>query len=176
MCVRDSTGIFEEPNCNPNNLSHAVLLVGYGSEGGQDYWIIKNRYEKNETCRRGHWFCDTLHFFHGIPLFSFNLFDFAVAFLLPSWGTSWGEGGYMRMVRDGSNTCGIASYALFPIVWMWRVASALPLNSHTKLSVGLGKLFHSYPMPPLYFSKLLLSSLFSETSAFLTQQVIFQVP
>lgn len=46
MCVRDSTGIFEEPNCNPNNLSHAVLLVGYGSEGGQDYWIIKNRWEK----------------------------------------------------------------------------------------------------------------------------------
>lgn len=38
-----SSGIYEESNCNPNNLSHAVLLVGYGSEGGQDYWIIKNR-------------------------------------------------------------------------------------------------------------------------------------
>lgn len=36
-------GIYDEPSCNPNNLSHAVLLVGYGSEGGQDYWIIKNR-------------------------------------------------------------------------------------------------------------------------------------
>uniref|UniRef100_A0A668ACS4 Cathepsin 12 n=1 Tax=Myripristis murdjan TaxID=586833 RepID=A0A668ACS4_9TELE len=70
-----SSGIYEEPNCNPNNLSHAVLLVGYGSEEGQDYWIIKN-----------------------------------------SWGTSWGEGGYMRLIRDGSNTCGIASYALYPIL------------------------------------------------------------
>nr|XP_019936152.1 PREDICTED: cathepsin L1-like [Paralichthys olivaceus] len=68
-----SSGIYDEPSCNPNNLSHAVLLVGYASEGGQDYWIIKN-----------------------------------------SWGSSWGEGGYMRMVRDGSNTCGIASYALYP--------------------------------------------------------------
>uniref|UniRef100_A0A3B4VNV9 Cathepsin 12 n=1 Tax=Seriola dumerili TaxID=41447 RepID=A0A3B4VNV9_SERDU len=68
------SSIYDEPNCNPNNLSHAVLLVGYGSEGGQDYWIIKN------------------------------------------WGSSWGEGGYMRMVRDGRNTCGIASYALYPIL------------------------------------------------------------
>uniref|UniRef100_A0A7N9AK78 Cathepsin 12 n=1 Tax=Mastacembelus armatus TaxID=205130 RepID=A0A7N9AK78_9TELE len=70
-----SSGIYDEPSCNPNNLSHAVLLVGYGSEAGQDYWIIKN-----------------------------------------SWGTSWGEGGYMRMIRDGRNTCGIASYALYPIL------------------------------------------------------------
>uniref|UniRef100_A0A3Q3QNC4 Cathepsin 12 n=1 Tax=Monopterus albus TaxID=43700 RepID=A0A3Q3QNC4_MONAL len=70
-----SSGIYDEPNCNSNNLSHAVLLVGYGSEGGQDYWIIKN-----------------------------------------SWGTNWGEGGYMRMIRDGKNTCGIASYALYPIL------------------------------------------------------------
>ncbi|XP_030288335.1 cathepsin L1 [Sparus aurata] len=70
-----SSGIYDEPNCNPNNLSHAVLLVGYGSEGGEDYWIIKN-----------------------------------------SWGSSWGEGGYMRVIRDGRNACGIASYALYPIV------------------------------------------------------------
>lgn len=39
------SGIYEEPRCNPNNLSHAVLLVGYGSERGRDYWIIKNRSE-----------------------------------------------------------------------------------------------------------------------------------
>ncbi|XP_042605645.1 procathepsin L [Cyprinus carpio] len=70
-----SSGIYKESNCNPNNLNHAVLVVGYGSEGGKDYWIIKN-----------------------------------------SWGTGWGEGGYMRMIRNGKNTCGIASYALYPIV------------------------------------------------------------
>ncbi|KAF7203317.1 cathepsin L1-like [Nothobranchius furzeri] len=70
-----SSGIYDEPNCSPDHLSHAVLLVGYGSEEGQDYWIIKN-----------------------------------------SWGTSWGEGGYMRMIRNGRNTCGIASYALYPVV------------------------------------------------------------
>uniref|UniRef100_A0A8C8HFR9 Peptidase C1A papain C-terminal domain-containing protein n=1 Tax=Oncorhynchus tshawytscha TaxID=74940 RepID=A0A8C8HFR9_ONCTS len=69
-----SSGIYEEPSCNPNNLSHAVLLVGYGSEEGQDYWIIKT-----------------------------------------AWRCVW-EGGYMRMIRNGSNTCGIASYALYPIL------------------------------------------------------------
>lgn len=50
--VSTVTGIYDEPSCNPNNLSHAVLLVGYGTEGGQDYWIIKNRSEQqqeNET-------------------------------------------------------------------------------------------------------------------------------
>ncbi|XP_046905539.1 procathepsin L isoform X2 [Hypomesus transpacificus] len=70
-----SSGIYEEQGCNPNNLSHAVLLVGYGSEGGKDYWIIKN-----------------------------------------SWGTGWGEGGFMRMIRNGSNTCGISSYAIYPLL------------------------------------------------------------
>lgn len=45
------TGIYNEPSCNPNNLSHAVLLVGYGTEQGQDYWIIKNRSETHYTYR-----------------------------------------------------------------------------------------------------------------------------
>merc|ERR1719277_707630 len=74
-----SNGIYngkcgEKPN-------HGVLLVGYGSEAGIDYWIMKN-----------------------------------------SWGPSWGEDGYFRMLREkrASNQhgglCGILSMPSFPIV------------------------------------------------------------
>jgi cathepsin L len=33
-----------------------------------------------------------------------------------SWGTSWGEAGYIRMTKNGSNQCGIASEATVPFV------------------------------------------------------------
>ena len=32
------------------------------------------------------------------------------------WGTGWGEDGYIRMIRDEGNNCGIASSSCFPSV------------------------------------------------------------
>lgn len=55
-----SGGIMDFDSCG-STINHAVLLTGYGSEDGVDYWTIKN-----------------------------------------SWGSSWGEDGFIRISRDAT--------------------------------------------------------------------------
>ena len=68
-------GVYTDDDCGHGEMTpnHAMLVVGYGTEGGQDYWLVKN-----------------------------------------SWGTGFGEKGYIKMARNRNNMCGIASEAYFP--------------------------------------------------------------
>lgn len=35
-------GIYDEPSCSSKSLDHAIGCVGYGTENGVDYWIVRN--------------------------------------------------------------------------------------------------------------------------------------
>ena len=69
-----TSGVLNSSACG-TTLDHGVLAVGYGTEDGQAYYLVKN-----------------------------------------SWGTSWGDNGYVKIANngDGAGICGIQLGAVRP--------------------------------------------------------------
>jgi len=71
------SGVLDSSDCG-TNLDHGVLIVGYGTEDGKPYWLVKN-----------------------------------------SWGPSWGEDGYVKILRSNSTNdggiCGVAMQPSYPV-------------------------------------------------------------
>ncbi|XP_078280219.1 digestive cysteine proteinase 2-like [Rhinoraja longicauda] len=68
-------GVYYDRRCSRRNVNHAVLAVGYGREGGRQFWLVKN-----------------------------------------SWGTSWGNQGYIKMAKYRHNNCGISNFMVYPLI------------------------------------------------------------
>ena len=72
-----SSGVMDSQSCG-TQLDHGVLVVGYGTKDGKDYWKVKN-----------------------------------------SWGSSWGDSGYIMIGRNANakeGICGIAIEPSYPII------------------------------------------------------------
>jgi hypothetical protein len=60
--------------------------------------------------------CSSTNLNHNLLLVGYGS-DSATAFwiLQNEWGAGWGEKGYIRLIRDAGNKCGVATSAIFPI-------------------------------------------------------------
>jgi cathepsin L len=79
--------------------------------GNWDFQMYKSGVYDPTSCKSGYYQLN-----HAVGLVGYGVDGKDFWIVRNSWGATWGENGYIRMVRNKSNKCGVATDAIIPVV------------------------------------------------------------
>lgn len=108
-------GFVDIPSGDEEAMKKAIATVGPVSVA------IDASHESFQFYSEGVYFepqCDSQQLDHGVLAVGYGTDDDGQDFWIVknSWGTSWGDKGFIKMARNKKNACGIATQSSYPLV------------------------------------------------------------